>query len=78
MINRTLNYLKEGETATVCNIEASGNIRRRLLDIGLVKGTKVECIQRSPLGDPVAYLIRGSIIALRSEDSKKVIIGMNE
>lgn len=69
-----LSDLNEGEIATVCSLQASGSIRRRLMDIGLIKGTKVECLQKSPLGDPVAYLIRGAVIALRSEDSSNVKI----
>jgi ferrous iron transport protein A len=44
-------------------------MRRRLLDMGLIEGTRVECLQKSPAGDPVAYFVRGAVIALRSEDS---------
>ena len=50
-------------------------MRRRLLDIGLVEGTNIECLQKSPAGDPVAYLIRGAVIALRAEDSAAVLVG---
>lgn len=49
-------------------------MRRRLQDIGLIEGTKVKCLQKSPAGDPVAYLIRGAVIALRSEDSSNILI----
>lgn len=52
----------------------SGSMRRRLLDIGLVEGTEVECLGRSPGGDPSAYLIRGAVIAVRAEDARKVLI----
>ena len=47
-------------------------MRRRLQDIGMVDGTTVECVQRSPLGDPSAYWIRGAVIALRREDASAV------
>ena len=40
----------------------------------LIKGTKVECVQKSPAGDPIAYLIRGAVIALRSEDSSQIYV----
>lgn len=70
----SLKDLKQGQSAKVKAILSSGSIRRRLLDIGLIEGTEVECIQISPGGDPVAYLIRGAVIALRSEDSAKIII----
>ena len=74
----TLNSLNEGEIAKVCSLSASGSTRRRLLDIGLIEGTKVECLQKSPLGDPVAYMIRGAVIALRSEDSSNIEINQKE
>ncbi len=51
-----------------------GMIRRRLLDLGMIPGTRVECLQKSPAGDPAAYLIRGAVIALRCEDSALVQI----
>lgn len=66
--------LKQGEIARVRMLLSTGNIRRRLQDIGLIEGTEVECLQKSPGGDPVAYLIRGAVIALRAEDSSKVLI----
>lgn len=47
-------------------------MRRRFLDIGLIEDTPVECIGRSPAGDPSAYLIRGAVIAIRAEDSASI------
>lgn len=73
MIN-SLYDLKLGQTAKVRSLLSTGSIRRRLLDMGLIEGTEVECLQKSPAGDPVAYLIRGAVIALRSEDSSKVLV----
>ncbi|HAN20119.1 MAG: iron transporter FeoA [Clostridiales bacterium GWF2_36_10] len=70
----TLKDLKIGQTAKVKQLLSIGSIRRRLQDIGLIEGTEVECLQKSPAGDPVAYLIRGAVIALRSEDSVNILI----
>ena len=70
----TLYELKEGETARVQDIRADSAMRRRLQDLGLISGTNVKCLQRSPSGDPVAYLIRGAAIALRSEDSSDILV----
>ena len=53
------------------------SMRRRLQDIGLIEGTKVECIQKSPSGDPIAFLIRGAVIALRREDSSSVLMSLS-
>ena len=49
-------------------------MRRRLLDIGLIGETDIECIGKSPSGDPKAFLIRGAVIAIRSEDCKDILI----
>ena len=43
-------------------------------DIGLIDGTRVECLRKASCGDPVAYLIRGAVIALRNEDAKKIFV----
>lgn len=70
----SLNDINPGEYGIVSKIKTTGSMRRRLLDIGLIEDTKVECIGRSPGGDPSAYLIRGAVIAIRSEDSQKILI----
>lgn len=70
--NFPLSRLRPGERAVVQSLENRGLIRRRLRDIGLVENTPVECLGKSPLGDPAAYLIRGAVIALRREDSALV------
>ncbi|MBM7557319.1 ferrous iron transport protein A [Halanaerobacter jeridensis] len=53
----------------VVDIMADPNKKRRLLDLGLTEGTEVIPKRRSPSGDPTAFLIRGTIIALRSEET---------
>ncbi len=70
----TLVSLAPGEKATVVSLESTGSIRRRLLDIGLIKGTNIECIGKSPAGDPRAYLIRGAVIALRNNDCENILV----
>ncbi len=74
-MTRNLNNIEPGETAVIRGLTAHGSMRRRLLDIGLIDGTRVECVGRSPSGDPSAYLIRGAVIAIRSEDCSDIIIG---
>lgn len=70
----SLNDIKPGCCAVVTGISTAGSMRRRLLDIGLVEGTRVECIGRSPGGDPSAYLIRGAVIAIRAADCCGVLV----
>ncbi len=70
----TLSGLLPGMRGIVNNLEAEGLTRRRLLDLGLVPGTMVESVRRSPAGDPTAFKIRGAVIALRSEVGCKVSV----
>ena len=72
--NYSLLDVQPGERARVRALTADGSIRRRLLDIGLIAHTTVECLGRSPGGDPSAYLIRGAVIALRAQDCKHILI----
>ncbi len=69
-----LNNLPIGAKAKVKMLTATDSMRRRLLDIGLINGTVVECLGRSPQGDPSAYFIRGAVIAIRSEDCQDIVI----
>lgn len=71
---RTLSLLTPGEYGIVKGISEESKLRRRLLDLGLVPGTKVLCVIKSPLGDPAAFLVRGALIALRCEDSQNIIL----
>lgn len=68
----TLNNLSVGESCIIKKINDSSKIKRRLLDIGLIPGTKVECVLSSPSNDSLAYLIRGTTIAIRKIDSKEI------
>ena len=70
----TLNCLNEGEKCCVRHLLIQGNMRKRLRDIGLIEGTYVDCLKKSVSGDPTAYLIRGAVIALRSDDSSRIIV----
>ena len=72
--NLCLNDLRPGQHAVVSALRTTGSMRRRLLDMGLVENTDVECLGRSPGGDPSAFLIRGAVIAIRSEDCKDILI----
>lgn len=69
-----LNDVAPGQRATVTRLRSTGSMRRRLLDIGLIENTEVECVGRSPSGDPKAFLIRGAVIAIRSEDCRDILI----
>jgi DtxR family Mn-dependent transcriptional regulator len=71
-----LPQLKSGEQARVVALSAAcrGPERRRLLDLGFVAGTNVEVEMSSPLRDPIAYRVRGSVVALREEQARLIQI----
>jgi len=70
----TLADLPVGGTGVVIALDLRGAERRRLLDLGLVPGTVVVAELRSPLGDPVAYRVRGASVALRREQARQIRI----
>lgn len=69
-----LHCLPIGSFGRVRKLTADGNTRRRMLDLGLISDTRVEALRKSPSGDPVAYEIRGAVIALRSEEASKILV----
>ena len=74
----SLSDIAVGQSAIVKKLVSGGSIRRRFLDIGLVPGTKVTCLMKSPCGDPTAYLIRGAVIAIRQKDAADILAVMEE
>lgn len=69
-----LSDINIGETAIISSLDIHGSLRRRLQDIGLIEGTLVQCVFKSPFGDPGAYRIRGALIALREADTQNINI----
>ena len=69
-----LAQLPVGHTGRIDILLAGGMTRCRLLDLGLVPGAEIKTIRRSPVGDPTAYLIRGTVIALREEVARQVLV----
>jgi ferrous iron transport protein A len=67
-----LNEVRIGGRVAVTNLRAEGAERRRLLDLGFSIGAVVETVRMSPLGDPVAYRVRGSTVALRREQAERI------
>ncbi|WP_406676278.1 FeoA family protein [Moorella sp. ACPs] len=70
----SLSNLRPGSAGEVVSLQARGLTRRRLMDLGLVPGTRVVALRRSPSGDPTAFFIRGATIALRREEGQQVLV----
>lgn len=66
--------LKPGQQAIVTSISAEGTIRRRLLDMGLLRQVKISVDRYAPFGDPVWLRIGGTQIALRRREAKTVLV----
>ncbi len=69
-----LHELPIGCMAKVKKLTSRGCSRRRMLDLGLILDTTVESLRKSPSGDPIAYAIRGAVIALRLEEACKIFV----
>ena len=69
-----LNELAPYEKGRVTDIFTKGDMRRRFMDMGLIVGTEVTCLMQSRGGDIAAYLVRGTVIAIRSDDVREIFI----
>ena len=70
----SLEKIDIGQKALVIGVNIKGNLRRRLFDLGLINGTQIKCLGKSPFGDPIAFLIKDSVIAIRTDDCKNILI----
>ncbi len=75
---RSLWQLAPGHRAWVGELSTQGELRRQLRDLGFVPGAQVECLGKSPLGDPAAYRVRGAVVALRRRDAPRIALGRGE
>ncbi len=66
---KTLRDVRIGETARVAKIHGQGNIRRRIMDMGITKNVDIYVRKVAPLGDPIEINIRGYELSLRKEDA---------
>ena len=68
----TLDQLAVGQEAVVRTVGGEGALRSRLLDMGVIPGTRIRVARRAPLGDPIELHLRGYVLTLRAEDAKAV------
>ena len=69
---KTLREVKIGETAKVVKLHGEGPVKRRIMDMGLTKGTEVYVRKVAPLGDPIEIHVRGYELSLRKADAEMV------
>lgn len=69
---KRLNQIPLDRIARIKRFETSEDVKRRLMDLGMVPGGEIRPVLKSPAGDPIAYEIKGAVIALRSHTSSAV------
>lgn len=72
---RTLKEAKVGETVTVIRLHGEGAVKRRIMDMGITKGTQVHIRKVAPLGDPMELNVRGYELSVRKADAEQIEIG---
>ena len=65
----TLNEVKPGQVATVVRLNGAGPVKRRIMDMGLTKGTEVAVRKVAPLGDPIELTVRGYELSIRKDEA---------
>ena len=71
---KTLKDVKVGETVTVRRLHGEGPVKRRIMDMGITKGTDVFVRKVAPLGDPIEVTVRGFELSLRKDEAQQVLV----
>lgn len=71
---KTLGDVRVGEDAVVLRLTGEGPLKRRIMDMGLTKGTNVRVRKVAPLGDPIEVTVRGYELSLRKEEARNVLV----
>ena len=69
---KTLREVRVGESATVVKLHGEGAVRRRIMDMGITKGTTVHIRKVAPLGDPLEITVRGYELSIRKGDAEMI------
>lgn len=72
--DKTLRDVKVGDTATVRRLLGEGALRRRIMDMGITKGTEVLVRKVAPLGDPIEVTVRGFELSLRKDEAQRILV----
>ena len=71
---KTLKEVKVGETVIVLKLIGNGAVKRRIMDMGITKGTEIFVRKVAPLGDPIEVKVRGYELSLRKADAEMILI----
>ena len=70
----TVNNLLPGDKGIIANINAQSNIKKRLMDMGIIEGVEIEMIRTAPLGDPIEIKVHNTLIALRKNEAGNALL----
>ncbi|MBF0238026.1 MAG: ferrous iron transport protein A [SAR324 cluster bacterium] len=73
----SLRNMKINETATIVSVKATGELGRRIRDMGLVKNTTFQVIGRAPLKDPVALRLKDFTLTLRNKEADHILVQLS-
>jgi ferrous iron transport protein A len=73
-VPRALAEMAPGERGRVVSVAGDADAARRLMDLGLIRGTTVEVIRRAPLGDPLEVKLRGFMLTLRRSEAEHITV----
>ena len=71
---RTLKEAKCGETVSVAKLAGEGALKRRIMDMGITKGTQIYVRKVAPLGDPVEINVRGYALSIRKSEAENILL----
>ena len=71
---KKLSDIKVGQVVEIKKLLTDSTIKRRLQDLGIIENSIIKCVLSSPSNDPIAYFVRGSVIALRKDISKNILV----
>ncbi|MQA90295.1 MAG: ferrous iron transport protein A [Gemmatimonas sp.] len=73
-MSRTLVSIQPGESARVASVGGEAGAARRLMDLGLIRGTPIRVVRVAPLGDPIEVSVRGFMLSLRRAEAEHVVV----
>lgn len=74
MSEKRLSEMDPGENGKITKVTGDRSLRRRIMDMGIIKGTEIKVVRRAPLGDPVEFLLKDYHLSLRKNEAENVYV----
>lgn len=69
-----LSTIQPGVNVRVVKIDTQGSLKKKIMDMGITKGTVLRIVKFAPLGDPMEILVRGYSLSIRKEDANGILV----